>query len=311
MKPFLASAGRMLFTLVVVLVAIAVGWQLWSYYMLEPWTRDGRVRADVVTVAADVSGLVSDVFVHDNEKVSKGQPLFSIDQRRFQYALEQAESDIASRLATLDQAKRDLERSKSLTSVAVTVQQVEQRQQAVDVDQAELDAAKAALEVAKLNLERSTVVAPVNGIVTNFGLLPGRYVNAGAAVFALLGSDTFRVEGYFEETKLRRIRIGEDATVRLIGDPRVLSGRVESIAFGIEDQNRSTSSDLLALVNPTFSWVRLAQRIPVRIKLDNVPPDLLLVAGRTATVSIGRTSWWRTDSSVACWSILLSCRSPT
>jgi RND family efflux transporter MFP subunit len=291
MKNFLASTGRMLFTLVVVLIAVAVGWQLWSYYMLEPWTRDGRVRADVVTVAADVSGLVSDVFVHDNEKVTKGQPLFRIDQRRFQYALDQAKSDVASRQATLDQAKRDLERSKSLTSVAVTVQQVEQRQQAVDVDQAELDAANAALEVARLNLERSTVVAPVNGIVTNFGLLPGRYVNAGAAVFALIDSDTFRVEGYFEETKLRRIHVGEDATVKLIGDSRVLSGHVESIAYGIEDQNRSTSSELLALVNPTFSWVRLAQRIPVRIKLDNVPPDLLLVAGRTATVSIGKISW--------------------
>jgi RND family efflux transporter MFP subunit len=292
MKQFFASAGRMLFTLVVVLVAIAVGWQLWSYYMLEPWTRDGRVRADVVSVAADVSGLISDVFVRDNEKVSKGQPLFRIDQRRFQYALDQAKADAASRQATLDQAKRDLERSKSLTSAAVTVQQVEQRQQAVDVDQAEVDASNAALEVARLNLERSTVVAPVNGIVTNFDLLPGRYVNAGAAVFALIDSDTFRVEGYFEETKLRRIRIGESATVKLIGDSRVLSGHVESIAYGIEDQNRSTSSDLLASVNPTFSWVRLAQRIPVRIKLDNVPPDLLLVAGRTATVSIGKINWW-------------------
>jgi RND family efflux transporter MFP subunit len=292
MKNLFASAGRVLLTLVVVLVAIAVGWQLWSYYMLEPWTRDGRVRADVVTVAADVSGLISDVFVHDNEKVTKGQQLFRIDQRRFQYALDQAKADVASRQVTLDQAKRDLERAKNLTSAAITVQQVEQRQQAVDVDQAELDAANAALEVAKLNLDRSTVVAPVNGIVTNFALLPGRYVNAGAAVFALIDSDTYRVEGYFEETKLRRIRIGEDATVKLIGDSRVLSGHVESIAYGIEDQNRSTSSELLASVNPTFSWVRLAQRIPVRIKLDDVPPDLLLVAGRTATVSIGKISWW-------------------
>jgi RND family efflux transporter MFP subunit len=292
MKIFFASSGRVLFTLVVALIAVAVGWQLWSYYMLEPWTRDGRVRADVVTVAADVSGLISDVFVHDNENVKKGQPLFRIDQRRFQYALDQAEAEAASRRATFDQARRDLERSKSLSSAAVTVQQVEQRQQAADVNQAELDAANAALEVAKLNLERSTVVAPVNGLVANFGLLPGRYVNAGAPVFALIGSDTFRVEGYFEETKLRRIHIGEDATVRLIGDPRVLSGHVESIAYGIEDQNRSTSSELLASVNPTFSWVRLAQRIPVRIKLDNVPPDLLLVVGRTATVSIGKISWW-------------------
>jgi len=292
MKRFFASLGRVLLTLFVVLVAVVVGWQLWSYYMLEPWTRDGRVRADVVTVAADVSGLVSDVFVHDNEKVSKGQQLFRIDQRRFQYALDQAKADVATHQVTHDQAKRDLVRGQALTSVAITQQQVEQRQQAVDVAQAEVDAANATLEVARLNLERSTVVAPVNGIVTNFNLLPGRYVNVGTAVFALIDSDTFRVEGYFEETKLRRIRVGEDATVKLIGDSRVLSGRVESIAYGIEDQNRSTSGDLLASVNPTFSWVRLAQRIPVRIRLDDVPPDLLLVAGRTATVSIGEISWW-------------------
>ncbi len=292
MKGFFPSLGRALLTLFVVLVAIVAGWQLWSYYMLEPWTRDGRVRADVVTVAADVSGLISEVFVHDNEKVSKGQQLFRIDQRRFQYALDQAKANMASDQANLDQAKRDLVRSKSLTTAAITQQQVEHAQQSVDVVQAQLDAANAALEVAQLNLERSTVVAPVNGIVTNFALLPGRYANAGAAVFALIDSDTFRVEGYFEETKLSRIRVGENASVKLIGDPRVLSGHVESIAYGIEDQNRSTSGELLASVNPTFSWVRLAQRIPVRIKLDDVPPDLLLVAGRTATVSIGKIKWW-------------------
>ena len=291
MKNFFASAGRMLLTLVVVVVAIAVAWQLWSYYMLEPWTRDGRVRADVVAVAADVSGLISDVFVHDNEKVSKGQQLFRIDQRRFQYALDQAKADVASRQPALDQAKRDLERAKSLTSVAITVQQVEQRQQAVDVDQAQLDAANAALEVASLNLERSTVVAPVNGIVTNFDLLPGRYVNAGAAVFALIDSDTFRVEGYFEETKLRRIHIGEDATVKLIGDARVLSGHVESIAYGIEDQNRSTSSELLASVNPTFSRIRLGQRIPAGIKAERpksaADPERVTLAKRLECINSG------------------------
>jgi len=293
MKALFASVGRTLLTLLVVLVAIVVGWQLWSYYMLEPWTRDGRVRADVVTVAADVSGLVSDVFVHENDKVTKGEPLFRIDQRRFQYALDQAKADVASHLATLDQNKRDLARSKSLTTLSVTPQQVERNQEAVDTAQAQLDAANAALEVAQLNLERSTVLAPVNGIVTNFGLLPGRYVNTGASVFALIDSDTFRVEGYFEETKLSRIHIGEEASVKLIGDSRVLTGHVESIASGIEDQNRSTSTDLLALVNPTFSWVRLAQRIPVRIKLNDVPADLALVSGRTATVSIGKIGWWQ------------------
>ena len=169
----------------------------------------------------------------------------------------------------------------------MTAQKVEQDQQAVDVQQAALDQATATLNVAKLNLERSTVTAPVNGIVTNFGLLPGRYVTAGAPILAIIDSDTFRVEGYFEETKLRGVHVGDKATVRLLGDPRILSGHVDSIASGIDDQSRGTSNDLLASVNPTFSWVRLAQRVPVRIKLDELPDDGRLVTGRTATVFIG------------------------
>ena len=276
-------------TAVVVAIAGVVAWQLWLYYMVAPWTRDGRVRADIVPVAADVSGLVSDVFVHDNQVVKKGDPLFRIDQKRFELALQQAKAEVASRQATLDQNKRDLARSKTLSSVVVTAQKVEQDQQIVDVAQAALDQATADLNISKLNLERSTVIAPVNGIVTNFGLLPGRYVTAGAPILAIIDSDTFRVEGYFEETKLRGVLVGDMATVRLLGDPRILSGHVDSIASGIEDQSRGTSNDLLASVNPTFSWVRLAQRVPVRIKLDELPDDSRLVTGRTATVYIGDT----------------------
>jgi multidrug resistance efflux pump len=287
MKRVLSFLLRFGVTAVVVLIAALVGWQLWLYYMVSPWTRDGRVRADVVPVAADVSGLVSDVFVHDNQIVKKGDPLFRIDQKRFEYALQQAKAEVASRQATLDQNKRDLARSKALTSVVVTAQKVEQDQQTVEVATAALDQANANLDVAKLNLDRSTVTAPVNGIVTNFGLLPGRYVTAGAPILALIDSDTFRVEGYFEETKLRGVHVGDKALVRLLGDPRTLSGHVESIASGIEDQSRGTSNDLLANVNPTFNWVRLAQRVPVRIKLDELPEDGRLVTGRTATVYIG------------------------
>ena len=278
---------RFAVTAAAVAIAAVVCWQLWVYYMLSPWTRDGRVRADVVPVAADVSGLVSDVFVHDNQRVKKGEPLFRIDQKRFELALETAKAEVASRQASLDQGQRDLARSKALATVAVTEQKYEQDREAVAIQQAALDQSAANLDVAKLNLERSTVIAPVNGIVTNFGLLPGRYVTAGAPILAIIDSDTFRVEGYFEETKLRNVHIGDRANVRLIGDPRVLSGHVESIASGIEDQSRSTSGDLLASVNPTFNWVRLAQRVPVRIKLDELPDDSRLVTGRTATVFVG------------------------
>ncbi len=287
MKGLTSFLVRLAVTAIAVVLAAVVAWQLWVYYMLSPWTRDGRVRANVVPVAADVSGLVSDVFVHDNQLVRKGDPLFRIDQKRFELALQQAKAEVASRQATLDQGVRDLARSKALATVAVTAQKYEQDQQAVAVEQAALDQATANLNLAKLNLERSTITAPVNGVVTNFGLLPGRFVTAGASILAIIDSDTFRVEGYFEETKLRGVHVGDKATVRLIGDPRLLSGHVESIASGIDDQNRSTSSDLLASVNPTFSWVRLAQRVPVRIKLDELPGDGRLVAGRTATVFVG------------------------
>jgi RND family efflux transporter MFP subunit len=278
---------RFVVTAVAVAIAVVVCWQLWVYYMLSPWTRDGRVRADVVPVAADVSGLVSDVFVHDNQRVKRGEPLFRIDQKRFEYALQTAKAEVVSRQAALDQGQRDLARSKALATVAVTQQKYEPDQSSVAVQQAALDQALADLDVTKLNLERSTVTAPVNGIVTNFGLLPGRYVTAGAPIMAIIDSDTFRVEGYFEETKLRNVHVGDRASVRLIGDPRVLTGHVESIASGIEDQSRSTSNDLLASVNPTFNWVRLAQRVPVRIKLDELPDDTRLVTGRTATVFVG------------------------
>ena len=215
---------RFAVTAAAVAIAAVVCWQLWVYYMLSPWTRDGRVRADVVPVAADVSGLVSDVFVHDNQRAKKGEPLFRIDQKRFELALETAKAQVASRQATLDQGQRDLARSKALATVAVTAQKYEQDQSAVAIQQAALDQALADLDVAKLNLERSTVTAPVNGIITNFGLLPGRYVTAGAPIMAIIDSDTFRVEGYFEETKLRNVHVGDRASVRLIGDPRCPDG---------------------------------------------------------------------------------------
>jgi RND family efflux transporter MFP subunit len=269
-----------------VALAALVGWRLWVYYMEAPWTRDGRVRADVVGVAPDVSGLVSEVFVHDNETVTKGQQLFRIDPARFELALREAEATVASNSAALDQANKELKRYLALTALAVTEQKQEQTATAQRQAQAAYDQAVVARDTAKLNLERSTVTAPVPGIVTNFDLLPGHYANAGQAVLALVATDTLRVEGYFEETKLDRIRIGDPATVRLLGAATLLHGKVESISGGIADRERNASSDLLANITPTFSWVRLAQRFPVRIRLNDVPPGIQLTPGRTATVYI-------------------------
>ncbi|MFA5956540.1 efflux RND transporter periplasmic adaptor subunit [Hyphomicrobium sp.] len=273
-------------TLALAVVAIYAGWRLWAHYELEPWTRDGRVRADIVEIAPDVSGLVTDVPAHDNQIVHKGDVLFRIDRDRFNLALKQAEANLEGRVAVLDAAQKDLVRYKNMTAIAVSEQKVEQVTATAAQAAADLHRAEADRDVAKLNLERSEVRASVNGPITNFDLRPGNYVTAGKGVAALIDQDSLRVEGYFEETKLPLIRVGDKAVVHLMGEDRPLLGHVESVAGGIEDRDRSAGANLLADVNPTFSWVRLAQRIPVRIALDHVPDGVRLVAGRTSTVVI-------------------------
>jgi RND family efflux transporter MFP subunit len=286
MKGSFAWLGRVALTLLAVVAAIAVGRGLWAYYMESPWTRDGRVRADVVQVAPDVSGFVTEVLVKDNQKVRRGDVLLRIDRERFALALQQADAALAGHRATLDQANADLKRYNALTTDAVSQQKQEQVLATQLQAKAAYDQAVADRAVAQLNLDRSEVHASVNGTITNMDLRPGTYVTSGKGVMALVDADTLHVEGYFEETKLARIRIGDKAQIRLMGEPVRLTGHVESIAAGIEDRDRAQGASLLANVNPTFSWVRLAQRVPVRIALDQIPDNVALVAGRSATVEI-------------------------
>ncbi|MEN3288350.1 MAG: hypothetical protein V7634_2650 [Bradyrhizobium sp.] len=286
MKSTFGLMGRIALTGIAVAAAAWVGVYLWGYYMKAPWTRDGRVRADIVQIAPDVSGFVTDVLVHDNEPVKRGDVIFRIDRERFALALQQADAVVAGRLATLNEAEADLRRYRSLTTDAVSQQKQEQVLATQQQAKAAYDQALADQAVAKLNLQRSEVHAPVNGTITNMDLRPGTYVSAGKGVMALVDSDTLHVEGYFEETKLPRIRVGAPARIRLMGDSQQLMGHVESIAAGIEDRDRAEGASLLANVNPTFNWVRLAQRVPVRIALDKVPGRTELVAGRTATVEV-------------------------
>ncbi|HST76688.1 MAG TPA: HlyD family secretion protein [Acetobacteraceae bacterium] len=288
MRRWAASLGRVALTLVVVVIAAVIGWQLWVYYMEEPWTRDGVVRADVVGVAPDVSGLVSEVLVRDNQQVRKGEVLFRIDKERFTIALQQADAALRVQRARLQQAGRELDRYQALSNVEVSKQKQEQVMAAAEEAGAAYQQAMADRSLAQLNLDRADVTAPVNGTISNFEMRPGDYVTAGRAVAALVDSGTLYVAGYFEETKLPRIHVGDPASVRLMGESTVLHGHVQSIAGGIQDRERQTGSGLLASVNPTFSWVRLAQRIPVRVQIDNPPPEVRLLPGRTASVWIGR-----------------------
>jgi multidrug resistance efflux pump len=277
---------RFLATLAVLIIAVIVGWQLWDYYMLAPWTRDGRVRADVVALAPDVSGPVVQVLVHDNDTVKIGQPLFQIDPARFTLALAQAQAAADSAHAAMEDAKHTAERYQSLSSNAASAQTRESSTAQASEAMAAYQLAQANLGVAQLNLDRSTVRATVNGTVTNFSMQPGDYVTAGTAMVAIVDTDSLYVDGYFEETKLRGIAPGDAATVTLLQGGPAIHGHVSGLAAGIADAERIAAPTLLADVTPTFTWVRLAARVPVRITLDKVPPGIRLVAGMTCTVAI-------------------------
>ena len=276
---------RMLVTLLVVVAAGFGARWLWIRYNLDPWTRDGRLRADVVQVSPDINGLVTAVDVRDGQKVRIGDTLFIVDRPRYELALAQAEAAIAADEAQLAQARRESKRNKGLNDL-VTTEQSEETSAKVLTLEAQLQGAKVARDTAHLNLDRTVIRSTVNGIVTNLELQPGDYANVGRQVLAVVNTDSLYADGYFEETKLPNIQVGDKAIIHLMGVDTDLHGTVESIAAGIEDRERGASGNALANINPTFSWVRLAQRIPVRVRLDQAPLDVRLIAGRTATVSI-------------------------
>ncbi len=272
-------------TTIVALAAIVAARYLWKSYMESPWTRDGRVRADIVSVAPDVAGLVREVDVRDNQTVKKGTVLFRIDPDRFRIALNMAQAKVLERYAEMMESRREAGRYERLYSGGnASHEKAETLGAIADESKARYQQALVSLSLAQLDLTRSKVVATVDGTVTNMHLRPGDFVKRGQGVIALVDADSFYVDGYFEETRLHFIHPGDPVEIRLMGDPRPLSGRVESIARSIEDRERHDRPGRVPDVNPTFSWVRLAQRIPVRIRIDRLPSNLHLVAGETATV---------------------------
>ena len=277
---------RVAVTLCLVAVAIFAGVHLWQYYMLTPWTRDARIRADVVVISPDVSGWVRELKVHDNQEVKAGDLLLSIDRDRFEAALEKAQAVVQTRQQQLNLREREASRRASLGPQAISAELRENAQINAGIARGELREAQAEAKAAQINLDRSQIHAPRNGHITNLRLAQGNYVNAGQSVMALIDDSTFYVQAYFEETKLPRIRVGDPVKVWLMSAGDALQGTVESISRGITDRNTTPDGQLLAEVEPTFNWVRLAQRIPVRIKLDKLPEGLNLSAGMTASVQV-------------------------
>lgn len=285
MKPFLSMIGRYALTFCLVAISAFIALKVWHHYERMPWTRDGRVGVDVVQIAPEVSGTVSAVPVRDNQYVRQGDILYEIDPERFRLAVALAEAEVEAKRQDMLVRQTTARRHQQLKGV-VSEEAAQQSSGASAVAGATYLSAVAMLDLAKLNMARSTVRAPVDGYVSNLRLRPGDYATAGLTKVTVLDAASFWITGYFEETKIRKIRVGDAARIMLMGFDQPISGHVESLGRGIDNSNDAPGHLGLPNVEATFSWVRLAQRIPVRIQIDQVPSDIELAAGMTATVEI-------------------------
>ncbi|QGW76029.1 efflux RND transporter periplasmic adaptor subunit [Pseudomonas alkylphenolica] len=272
-------------TLLVLAAAVVIGRQLWVHYMNTPWTRDGRVRADIINVAADVPGYVVDVPVRDNQLVKKGDLLLQIDPEHYEVAVKQAQALVASRKATWEMRKVNAHRRADMDNLVISRENRDDASNIANSALADYQHAQAQLAAAELDLKRTKILATVDGYVTNLNVHRGDYARTGEPKMAVVDKDSFWVYGFFEETKLPHVNVGDQADLQMMSG-EVLKGHVESISRGIYDRDNPESRELIADVNPTFNWVRLAQRVPVRIHIDEVPEGFLLAAGTTCTVVV-------------------------
>jgi len=273
-------------TLIVFAAAILAGWWLWNYYMQSPWTRDGKVRAELVDIAPQVSGTITELMVKDNQFVKAGSLLFKIDEIPYQIAILNAQAQLAHAQSDLAKARNEAVRRQHLPQNYISAEELDSATINVKAMEAAVDVAKAALKQSEWQLSQTRVTAPVDGWVTNLSVRIGNYASTGQPVFALIDSHSFYVVGYFEETKLRHIAPGATASIKLLSNNVPLTGRVESIGRAIYDQSVETDSGLVPDVKPNVPWVRLAQRVPVRFVLDKVPDNAILVSGTTCTIAI-------------------------
>jgi multidrug resistance efflux pump len=281
-------------TISVITLMLLFLWLIWDKYVLAPWTRDGRIRAEVVTIAPEVAGTVIAVKVTDNQFVHKGDVLFVIDPIRFQLALDHAEAELAQRSAAKSVTSTQAIRRNNIGSDAVSLDEKQTYQSESDIAVAAYNEALADRDLARLNLNRSTLYSPVDGFITNLTLRVGDFATAKTPQLSIVDSNSFYILGYFEETKLRRIRVGARVTARLLEGGSAIGGHVEGISRGITDLNTNPDREGLASVDPVFTWVRLAQRIPVRIHIDDVPEGIFVSSGLTCTITVNETApLWR------------------
>lgn len=285
MKTLTRKISRFAITIILVIIAVIVIFRAWVFYTESPWTRDAKFTADIVAIAPDVSGLISEVRVRDNQLVKKGQVLFVVDQPRYKQALDQAEADVAYYQALVSEKRREASRRNQLGVSAMSREAIEQANSDYQTSEHQLAKSIATRDTAKLDLERTVVKAPSDGWVTNLNVYGGEYITRGSTSVALVKQHTFYVLAYMEETKLEGIRPGFRAEITPLGSNRVLHGTVDSIAAGVTNSSSTVDSKGMATIDSNLEWVRLAQRVPVRIHLDQQQGNLY-PSGTTATVVI-------------------------
>lgn len=277
---------RVTATLFLVAVALVVAGALWRYYTEAPWTRDGTVRVQVANIAPQISGQITELRVHDNQVVHRGDVLYVIDPFDFRVALASAQATAQERDDDMRNKQAEATRRQALTTLSTSVEEKQSYRNTAEQAAAAYASAVAQLSQAKINLQRTMVRSTVNGVVTNLLMRVGDYATTGTANVQVLDTDSFWIDGYFEETKLGAIHVGDRAEALLMGYRQPVIGHVQSITLGISNANAAPSTQGLPSVNPVYTWVRLAQRVPVRIHIDTVPAGITLVAGMTATVGV-------------------------
>ena len=271
-------------TLAVVAVAAGLSWAMWREYMGTPWTRDGVVRSYVVTMAPQVAGQIVNVAARDNQFVHKGDVLVTIDPTNYRIAVELAEAAVKQAEVNAQNANTQSDRRARLSAEAVSKEEQQTFATRALANQAQYQQAIANLQQAKI--ERTQIRSPVDGWVTNLLVQLGDYATTGVNVVSVVDANSFWVDAYFEEPQLARIRDGAPVRMQLMGYDKLMLGEVESVARGINVANAKPDQLGLAIVNPIFTWVRLAQRVPVRIRISHVPQGVRLVAGLTVTVEV-------------------------
>ena len=277
---------RKVATAAVAVVAVLVALVTWDHYNAGPWTRDGRVRVHVASVAPQISGQIRDLRIVDNQFVQKGDILYVVEPFDFEVALRAHKAALQQKIADLNVKQLQSERRSRLSDLSASVEQKQVYEGSALQAKAAVDAAQEQVSQAEINLQRTAVRSPVNGIVTNLLLREGDYAHQGATNVSIIDADSYWVDGYFEETKLARLCVGDRAEAKLMGYSAPIIGHIATVTRGISVSNAAASTQGLPNVDPVYTWVRLAQRVPVRIAIDNVPTGVPLVSGLTTTVTI-------------------------